>query len=286
MPVMRSHGANLVTPIHDNISYELFAYKVDPIHPPQEPCLEAFQKMRLGHGGQNKNCYVTLRPCHEPENLVNASLYTYVQTSIVHDERDLMGDMSRILSCPATDLATDPTAIIFYSIASFEGSTRGAGGDLINQVYDRHKDKGIWLSTLSPLRGFNAWLRPQMSCEDIESLYHDESALKKHALRYIFSMENKVQQFHMKKMGAYIGDINLNANTKNSEDFREGMNVMVNYVYGTPTQREFYRNVSQTGQVTLAPHLHDDVMSLEREGFVQVTHERPQHPFTAKPAMF
>lgn len=286
MALMRVNGANIVTERNSRIIDELLADKSDPVHSTKGMCKRDFIATRLGHSEQNKQCYITLRPEHKLGNVVNASLYIALQTNEISDERDFNGDIANILETPVSDLIAEPTAAIFYSIASFPESTIGAGAALINEMCDRFKDKNVKLSTLSPLRGFSRWLDTQMNQTSKTEIYYQQDRLKEYAVQYLLTFDNPVQRFHMKKMGAYIGDIKLNCNRAGSADHMEGMNVMVNYAYGSSVEREFNRSVAAAGNMIFASHLHDIVRRVSRKGYAQVPEPKPSHPWMAKPVLF
>lgn len=295
-------------PEHWSLIGDLLSTHGDPVHPflrahPEKAVgmedISAFQSQRMGELSENKQTWVTLRPRmtshfndivplrpESPALTVKASLYTYIQTNKIADERDLIGNIDHILSAPVQDLDSAPTAVIFYSVASFVKPRNGEGQDIINRAHEQFADANIWLSTLSPLRGFAGWLGEKVGTDEKNRLYSALPELKRHALLYLLTQRNQVQKFHTQTMGAYIGDIKMNCNHPNTPDYEEGMGVMVNYVYPNDVTRSYNRNVFKTKQLVVAPHLYNDFTSLGCEGFVQIPHSEPSRPFVIKPAMF
>lgn len=272
----------------------------DPVHSTQDMAKEAFAAMRMGNLEDDKQTWVTLRPRHmaarESEAFVttdhplftrvNATLYTYMQTTPVRDERDLCGDVNHILTTPVTARDGDPTAIIFYSVASFTDSMKGAGADIINKVYNRFVDQpDLKLSTLSPFRGFTQWIENNYGNSD--ACRGQDETIQRLAIEYILQLKQSALTFHLKN-GAYIGDINLNANAPKSADDAEGMNVMMNYVYPDRAQRMANIDAYANGHITFSPHLYDTVKTLStcRQGAVRIQGVRPEHPWTLKLGMF
>jgi hypothetical protein len=89
---------------------------------------------------------------------------------------------------------------------------------------------------------------------NIDDIRPDTERLKNFALQYLSENRNPVQKFHMGN-GAYIGDVNLDANVKGSADYKDGMNVMVNYVYPGNERRLELQSAYAGGEMTMAPHL-------------------------------
>ena len=295
----------------ESIIQDLTTTHMDPVHALDDFNEEAhvnaidlddFKNKRVGSMDETKQTWVSLRAreisnsfsnvvnlrADKPLLVVDASLYTYTQTNPIRDERDFMGDVSEILTRPVETLDGDPTAIIFYSVGgNFEGSTRGAGTRLINDVCGSISDESIKKSTLSPLRGFSGWLDEKGVSDQTKAiLLADDDVLKRTALLYLMERKNPVQMFHTKKMGAYIADIKVKCNAPQSKDAKEGLNVMVNYGYLNDAQREFNKEAATQGQLVLASHLYDSVRKMEPGKFDQIPQEKPDSPWVVKPAMF
>ena len=308
---MTSHAFRIAAEMRDHRPYldELVTDKCDLVHPMHAQivptCLrqDARQHLidtRVGGVDDDKHVWVTLKdvedePFAEFEKVVslrpakpnvNATLYTFLQTAPVTDERDLHGNVSDILTARPQHIDNDPFAIIFYSVNRFPDSMKGAGTDIINKVARDYQFiyPNVWLSTLSPLRGLAQWVEAR---EDMDAwaLRGDDEALKGAALRYLCAQENGVQKFHMGNNGAYIGDIKLEANALGSRDDIDGLNVMVNYVYPDLATRERNKVGYRVGHITFAAHLWDDVQK-SGCGMVRAPRANMKTPWSAKPAMF
>lgn len=227
---------------------QLLSVKQDAVHPVPSN-VDDFIKYRVGKLSDNKQSWVLVNQ----EGEISAVLYTFRDTMKIHSEEDLSGNMQDILSVPVKSLSATARSVTFYSITSF---FNGAGFRLIDEAYAQYTDKKKkWpvVTTLSPLRGFARWASENAQ-DKVQGIRCDEQKLKSLALEFLVANENKVQKFHMRN-GAYIGDIKLEANKRGSRDDLFGMNVMVNYVYSKPDEREDNKLAYQEGFLTLAWHL-------------------------------
>lgn len=273
---------------------QLITSCADRVHPVPGD-IESFVQDRVGTMAENKQTWVSLYGADKSTDgtnvnhiqivrqsvTVEAALYTYCVTGRIKTEKDLPGNVKKILETPVSDLPSFPTAIIFYSISSF---APGAGANLINRVYEQFTDHpSLWLATLSPLRGLTSW---------IDDRYGEPSAFldSKHmrtklALDYLTANENPVEKFHLKN-GAYIGDIKLDANGAGTDDYTKGLNVMVNYVYPNRMQRALNREAYAAGNLIFAPHLYDEISRMGDLRPVRMPKFRPKSPWALRPAMF
>lgn len=194
---------------------------------------------------------------------VQAALYTSRFEQPIASPVDLCGNVLNILRPKVAFAgANPPESLIFYSISSF---TKGGGEALIGWVYNLMLEQfpNIKLSTLSPMRGagrapaeernFTDWLRSNVG-GNVDDLRGDKERLEQLAFQYLSQGVNKVQGFHLQN-GAYIGDINVNANKVGSADHRDGMNLMVNYIYPSPDKRKACTDLFADGQMAISSHL-------------------------------
>jgi len=267
-----SSGAGPIT-----LKQELVTTRIDRVHPidwvSEKPHhrITQISRKRFGESYDNKHTWVMVLPMmsdqmggavhplydNRPPLTIAASLYTYLQTEKVNCETDFSGDAHGILSTPTAILSAAPTAIIFYSVGKYNHAVRGLGEMIINQVSEQYMAlyPDVKLSTLSPLREFGAWLKGAYSDNDLDALRTDDDSLHMLAMQYLGENRDRVQAFHSRN-GAYIGDIKLHANMSGSEDDRQGLNVMVNYVYPTNIrERLTNKSLYADGVVQFAPHL-------------------------------
>jgi hypothetical protein len=194
--------------------------------------------------------------------------------SLTLRETDLPGNIAKILETPSKIAdKSNPRAIIFYSISSFE---QDAGQSLIQDVHGylwNAYASRPWLSTLSPLRApenpkanpdsisFGGWLKRNFA--NSADIANDNSKLKDMALTYLSLNMHQVQKFHLGN-GAYIGDIKTQANSSTSEDALNAFNCMANYVYGSKELlARNSANHKQKAEIVVAPHLYDRARRLK-----------------------
>lgn len=223
---------------HRSIRDELVSdEKRDKVHPLET--MDDLVTYRLGDENSSKRAYALTVDMPGANPLILAVIYTHWSVqghdSAQPDEALLPGNVADILSEPGQALDAEADTGIFYSISSF---FPGAGLELIKKLRtemggDR---KAKWLnkkrpvlSTLSPLRGFAKWAEAQElnipEAPDLKSEF-----LRAAADNYLDANQDPVQKFHMGN-GAYIGKVNLDANTPGTQDDTKGLGVMVNYVY-------------------------------------------------------
>ena len=260
VPFNESVGQNfhLVRAIDTAIIDQLIGNKADKVHP-VEKTRKGFINDRVGNGMQTHQTWVRT----DADGQVEAALYTARFNKAIVTEADFHGDVADILTrSPSEAKGQGNPSFIFYSISSFK---RGAGEALIGAVRGEMETSShhMTASTLSPLRvggskpaeerNFTDWVRANITT-DIDEIRNDTNFLQGLALRYLSENINPVQKFHMGN-GAYIGDVNLNANIKGSADYEDGMNVMVNYVYPREQKRAQLQGQYQSGKLMIADHL-------------------------------
>jgi hypothetical protein len=239
---------------------QLIGEKVDKVHP-VATTREGFIADRVGSGMDTHQTWVRTGENGE----VEAALYTARFNKNIMTEADFCGNAEKILTgAPCKVKGDEKPSFIFYSISSFK---RGAGEGLIGAVRGAMEESSpdMTASTLSPLRvaggkpaedrNFTDWLKTEIT-GDVNDIRSDTERLKGYALQYLSENRHLVQKFHMGN-GAYIGDVNVNANVKESADYTDGMNVMMNYVYPGEAMRQELQASYQSGQMVMAPHLVD-----------------------------
>jgi|GEM_PF-3100702 len=254
---------HLVTPNDTDIIQQLMSEsKRDKVHPIPGTIVE-FIDFRVGTTNDTRQTWVRL----DTAGNVKSALYSARFDRPLISPVDFCGDIAHILSTPSKHAGnSDPKSIIFYSISSFG---RGEGETTISQVHEHFNDTRIYktaprLSTLSPLRApphpknsaestnFSNWLKKQHSNPHI--LKGDKEQLAQYAFAYLAENIHGVQRFHMGN-GAEISDLNFNANAIGSADDIFGMNMMVNYGYGTIDTLEKNKELYAKGKLKIAAHL-------------------------------
>ena len=214
--------------------------KKDKVHPLTTD--EELSTKRLGNENASKRSYALVVPGENGQRIVLAVVYTYWSNGTA-----LPGKANEILAEPSRPLTQPADTVTFYSISSFLPK---AGEALIKKIHAALRNTAITMTTLSPLRSLAAW-KKQKPATDAE--------LKAEALRYLLENQDSVQKFHLGN-GAYIGDIKLNANTADSADGKQGLGVMVNYVYSKdPEQLARHQALYKQGKIVMATSLYESL---------------------------
>lgn len=259
---------HLVSALDTNIIDQLTGDKRDKVHP-VATTREGFIADRIGTGEMSHQTWVRT----DENGEVEAALYTARFNKNIMTEADFCGNVAGILTgTPCKVKGTEKPSFIFYSISSFK---KGAGEALIGAVRGEMESSShdMTASTLSPLRvaghkpaedrNLTDWLKTKI-VGDVNDIRPDTERLKRYALQYLSEKRHLVQKFHMGN-GAYIGDINLNANVEGSADYNDGMNVMVNYVYpGEVMRAQLQKAYRDHGMMFMAPHLVDQVNASQK----------------------
>lgn len=283
----------LVTPEPDNTDLHalLTGPRRDKVHPIATP--DELLTHRLGMPGDTKQTFALTVPNGANGGRdVAAVVYTHLSrramTNGETDERALPGNVADILNTPAGPATAEPNTIIFYSISSF---VPRAGKNLLNGLLNivRTSPQDVTTATLSPLRSLKDWMLDVSSGRYGHAPLADDHAMRHIALKCLLDNHNDVQRFHMGN-GAYVGDINLRANTPDSKDGWHGLQVMVNYVYPRDPQEQAYNKscyLHKDGPtLRMATHLRDMLDGYERcltepatrSNVVELNRYRPQTP--------
>lgn len=229
-PLELSPSIVLVRPdaSHAHIHQQLIsAEKSDKVHPIGG--LEDLVMNRLGLDGFNKRCFALMGG--EEGREVLAAIYTYWTTPEDAEEewKLLPGKVDQILREPSRLLDAPPKVVTFYSISSF---TNGGGKNLIGELHRAFTEQSNppILTTLSPFRGFGAWLEKtgRQIGDSVEAMIEAAAACLTEGI-------DGVQRFHQGN-GAYIGAIQTFANATGTADDVDGKNVMINYRYPRTTE--------------------------------------------------
>jgi len=205
---------------------------------------------RLGNEHSSKRCYAL----ENNRGGLLSVIYTHWANIPATDEswRILPGNIDSILAEPSQRLTTEPNIVTFYSISSFADKS---GKSLISAVYDqftRTANPPI-LTTLSPLRTFQAWLD-----REGKALNGTEEARLAVVAEYLKLKFDPVQRFHLGN-GAQVGGIHFNASAEGQRDAIEGAGVMINYRYPRVQarlvdNRDIFRD-QRCGQIPASNHL-------------------------------
>ncbi len=204
----------------------------DLVHEHGVKDVDQLKTHRLGGANSNKTAYALIDP---EGRTVLAAIYVYRSQAPVLEGKDpyahLPADVHKILHEELHDIISVPTSVIFFSISRFFKMS-GEGELLIakvhqelSQQYQEHPD--VIFSTLSPLRGLKKW------CEGkgLKSDFFDDTQRFNAALHFIVEGgKDLVKRFHLSN-GAIIGAVRQNSNVGSSEDSKQGLGVMVNYIY-------------------------------------------------------
>lgn len=235
--------------------------KRDKVHPLET--MDELVNYRLGNENDNKRAYGLIIdiPGQDPEIL--SVIYTHWSkqghNAANLDEQKLPGNVADILIEEVQPLNEQADTGIFYSISSF---FPGAGVELIKSLRSElGGDQNAAemdgstpaLSTLSPFRSFGNWVAEQG--EDVpEAPELRQEFLEAAALRYLDEVSDPVQKFHMGN-GAYIGKINIDSNTPESQDGAEGLGLLINYVYPAGDDLATNQAAFKQGSITKARKL-------------------------------
>lgn len=226
-------GTNLkveeVLPEDDHLAKQLV--NCDLVHTHGVESLERLKAFRLGGKDGNKTCYALINP---ENRQVLAAVFVYRYTKPVFTHGHIPGKVDYILDRECRQLdGRKPTCAVFFSIST-TGVLKGAGERLIDAIFPHLEAQGLpqttVCATLSPFRHF----RKHHLDKDPSAISPEEKKIL--ALSHLLRNEDPVQKFHLGN-GASIADINLNANLPNSLDDRDGMNIMVNYLYSPKQER-------------------------------------------------
>jgi hypothetical protein len=252
----------LITPdaVDGDIHTQLVsADKKDKVHPVgTEDDLRAY---RLGTETNSRQAYALVVPAEDGvTRQVLAVIYTHWSTQPMGPAgvtpADLPGKVDEILKDPSHPLDEKPNTVIFYSISSFmPRAGQMLIEDLHSHIMREAHGQPMALSTLSPLRTLKKYVT-ETAQPGSEMTVLDDEELKGIALEYMLANRDPVQKFHLSN-GAYVGDINLHANDDGSADMRDGLGVMMNYVYPTdPAILERNKATYKQGIIPLHPDLY------------------------------
>lgn len=188
-----------------------------------ETALRAF---RLGNPHTTKTSYAMIGE----DARVHSAIYVKRDThDVSQGYKALNGDVRGILASRVERLEDAPSALMFYSISNIT-EERGMGQLLVRNMHAHLTQEypGVVLSTLSPLRTFDAYLQ-ETAIHPQEFSAFSQAIQRRMVLYYLMTVADPVQKFHMGN-GAIIGDIKLGADTVGLTS------AMVNYVY--PPDRE------------------------------------------------
>jgi hypothetical protein len=180
--------------------------------------VERLQEYRIGGPGCVKTAFAVV---HHETNTLKAVIFAHKNDKPIRNGADLQGNVAGILREKANRaFKGDPTAMVFYEISSVPKS--GMGPVLINTLL--RNTQGFVPATLSPFRSvtenFPEFEGAMLSPEETLVL----------GFSHMMQRKNPTQRFHMGN-GAIIRNINVNANTPDSEDGVKGRGMMVNYGY-------------------------------------------------------
>lgn len=220
----------------------------DDVHNFGVNSIEALRTLRVGAGHANKVAFG-----YFDQGEIHAAIY--VHTSEIEEPlntRQFPGDVAKILQEPVSPAPQNANCQTFYSITRLT-EKKGTGEALILGLLETfNNNAGVARTTLSPFRGFQKFA-PHLSYTS------PTDALLKGALEYLLAAKNPVMAFHLKN-GAYIADINLEANTPDSKDGQEGLGVLINYGYSVGRAAANRQHLHEHGlqhhvAAVLAPHL-------------------------------
>ncbi len=241
MPHVRFMEITRDTP--DHVAGQLVGH--DRVHMHGARTLEELRSCRLGGPNFDRTCFAMV----QEGDIVQAAIYVHKSYARLNSDRDLHGNVRRILEGDTHERREKPTALTFYSISNIT-DTPGAGQRLVLNLHDHltREYGGVRMTTLSPLRSFDKNMSGQ-GRTDFAVLSDAEK--RRTVIEHLLSGSDGVQQFHMGN-GARIGDVKLMAGDRSDE----GGNVqphaaMVNYVYENDpsvlrANAEKFRAVKQT----------------------------------------
>lgn len=204
----------------------------DLVHSNGVENIDRLKELRLGGKDGNKTAYALIDP---ETRTVLAAIYVYRSEAPKIEGADpydhVPGDVYKILNEPLKKNSSIPTSLVFFSISRFFKMS-GEGELLISKLHQelsrQYKDHPeVIFSTLSPLRGLKKWCEEKY--KQAESL--DSSQKFNAALNFLIAGgKDVVKRFHLSN-GAIVGAVRQNANSETSVDAKEGLGIMVNYIY-------------------------------------------------------
>ena len=221
MPQMRFMEITRDTP--DCIVVQLAGH--DRVHTHGAGSPEELRKWRLGGPIFNRTCYAMV----EEGDRVHAAIYVQKAYRNVESDRDLHGNVRKILERSVRERNERPTHLVFYSISNLSDK-KGVGQNLVVSLHEHlnREYTGALMTTLSPMRSFDK----NMSAEECAAFMALPDVNKRRAvIAHLLAGTDLVQQFHMGN-GARIGDIKFMAGdiSGEGENARQHI-VMGNYVY-------------------------------------------------------
>ena len=247
-------------------------FENERVHP-----VESVQELiakRIGREGDNKRCFARVIPNGQPT--VSAGICTaLVNVPTNNGEVDygqIPGNIEQIRDMDIAEF-TPPergegtTVAVLYTISSSSKHEWERGGrPLANSTYKflhaeaAQRGHPLIISTLSPVRKINDWLKDQDCLADLFAGPRDDfmafledagnrQAISAKVMEYLITEQDPVLNFHLGN-GAYIGDLKYNSG--NTEDW-----VMVNYVYPSDVGmlEENKAAYKATKVRAIAPHL-------------------------------
>ena len=279
---------------HANLRQQLFDN--ERVH--MQDSIEDMIATRVGDREANKRCFARVVHTAKKEDVTAGIFVALTNVSGVDgrvSHQNLPGDIDVIKNMPVTEFvppaqdSSDVAVAVLYTISSnqklgydWEKGGRSLASNIYQHLNEESKERGydLYITTLSPVRGFNKWLQKQPNYKDFvseievngkpdlganEMLQHliahpeGQAEMRKMVMQYMVEEKDPVMNFHLGN-GAYIGDINFNS--ENSQDW-----VMMNYVYAPDADivgknSELY---VKTKIRAVAPHLQDVIQESNPE---------------------
>ena len=212
----------------------------------------------------DRRCYAFFHPAMPDDPLI------FVEVALV---RGIPGSVQAILAENREILAAESAdTAVFYSISNCQAGLRGVsfGNSLIKQVVEdlQAEVKSITsFVTLSPIPGFNRWLRQSISDEpntvvaaeaielaiesgDLGGLAEQSEWLRRQAADYLVNRKGRndmpldpVARFHLGN-GAMIHDIHAGADLS-ANGVRQSCGLMVNYLYDLKKISQFHEGFAE-----------------------------------------
>lgn len=216
----------------------------------------------------DRRCYAFFHPAmpDDPLIFVEVALVKGIPGSV----QAILAENREILSPESADTA------VFYSISNCQAGLRGVsfGNSLIKQVVEdlQAEVKSITsFVTLSPIPGFNRWLRQTITDEpntvlaaediglaiesgELGKLVEHPQWLRRQAANYLVNQKNRnglpldsVARFHLGN-GAMLHDIHAAADLS-PNGVRQSCGLMVNYLYDLKKISQFHEGFAETHTV-------------------------------------
>ncbi len=274
-----------IEPGEENSDFHRQLFENEKVHFAKD--VDDMVNMRIGDKGSCKRAFARWAVNNGvPE--ITAGIFTFMTNVAVSggapSYRDLLGDIDGVLEHPV-EAYTPPRAgevavAVLYTISKGVNYRWAEGGrKLVENIYAHFQkemvERGhpIYLTTLSPIRGFTLAMEAELGRDKVDELLANDEGqdyFRQRMMQYFCELDEKdrpdeVMNFHLGN-GASICDIKFNPSSK--KDW-----AMVNYLYHPDPERlAMCKALYLQKQIrSMAPHLYELMEREELRGHIEKT---------------